>query len=195
MRRKYHVLKYKCETCGEEFVKPNYQEHKFCSRRCANIRRWLTEEGFWSRVDKSGGEDSCWEYQGRRDRDGYCLISWRSGLIGAHRLAYLLFYGEDPKELLVRHSCDNPPCCNPRHLLTGTIKDNSMDMVERGRSLRGELNHKAKLTEQEVIDMRRAVANGESASSVVRRSRIGRSSAFAAIRGATWKHLPGAIKK
>jgi hypothetical protein len=45
----------------------------------------------------------------------------------------LYLSGVDVKDLFVLHSCDNPPCCNPNHLRTGTAKDNSRDMVERGR--------------------------------------------------------------
>lgn len=56
-----------------------------------------------------------------------------------HRIAWTLGHNpnatrvEVPSGLLVRHTCDNPPCCNPAHLITGTQAQNTADMMERGR--------------------------------------------------------------
>lgn len=69
-----------------------------------------------------------------------------------HRVAYKLAKGEIPDGLVVRHSCDNPPCVNPDHLLVGTFADNSGDMVDRGRSTKG---RGIKLTDDDVREIRR----------------------------------------
>ena len=50
---------------------------------------------------------------------------------------YRLNKGKIPDGHIIRHTCDNPPCINPDHLISGTMKDNSMDMVKRGRSTKG----------------------------------------------------------
>lgn len=63
---------------------------------------------------------------GRFALDGYHMIA-------AHRASYLLFNGEIPAGLQVRHTCDNPPCVNPSHLVVGTVQDNADDAVARGR--------------------------------------------------------------
>ena len=79
----------------------------------------------------------CWEFQGARARFGYGLIS--EGPRGkvrqhvTHRLAYSLWVQPIPDGLLVCHKCDNPPCCNPAHLFTGTHADNNRDAEAKGR--------------------------------------------------------------
>jgi len=61
--------------------------------------------------------------------------------IRAHRAAYELWKLElIPEGMVVRHQCDNPPCVNPDHLILGTYADNTRDMIDRGRQPRGE-NH------------------------------------------------------
>lgn len=81
-------------------------------------------------ADISGGLDACWEWQGRRQPDGYGLF----GSAKAHRASFAAFNGEIPSRYEVRHTCDNPPCVNPRHLIVGTHGDNMRDMADRLRT-------------------------------------------------------------
>ena len=78
-------------------------------------------------------ETGCWEWAGARDHTNYGLVTRSSGESRAHRLAYTLFVGPITYGQLVCHKCDNPPCCNPNHLFLGTMIDNILDCVEKGR--------------------------------------------------------------
>lgn len=89
----------------------------------------ITAERLWSQVDRSGGPDACWLWQGHCDRGGYGRLAGAR----AHREAWVQTFGPIPDGLWVLHRCDNPPCCNPRHLFLGTPKDNTRDMMEKGR--------------------------------------------------------------
>lgn len=95
------------------------------------------KERFWSKVDIKS-EEECWTWKDGLQKNGYGYLSvgGRSGKnIPAHRIAKTLSIGEEiPDGLVVMHSCDNPPCCNPGHLECGTQTDNIKDMVNKGRS-------------------------------------------------------------
>lgn len=95
------------------------------SKKFTNI-----EEYFWSNVDKRG-PDECWPWKGREK--GYGQARFGGQAISAYRLAYILEKGEVPEGMVVCHSCDNPPCCNPAHLWVGTHSENTLDMVKKGR--------------------------------------------------------------
>lgn len=139
------------------------------------------EERFWSKVDRSGGPDACHPYTGGRGHWGHGRFSIGRRNHMAHRVAFKLIHGLDPVGQL-RHSCDNPPCCNGAHLLEGTHADNMADMAARGRasrhggSARGDRNGarrhpetrqrgaaqpNAKLTEEAVREMRRLFETDE----------------------------------
>lgn len=78
-------------------------------------------------------DQGCWEWQGYRHPKGYGDMSYRCRNWRVHRLAYHLFRGPIPKGLVICHTCDNRPCCNPDHLFPGTIDINNKDMAAKGR--------------------------------------------------------------
>lgn len=96
----------------------------------------------------------CWLWQRHTNAKGYGQLRWNGKKQRVHRSSYQAFIGPIPKGLIVRHTCDTPQCCNPKHLLIGTHADNSRDMVKRGRSVRGEKNPEAKLTWDDVRAIR-----------------------------------------
>lgn len=79
-------------------------------------------------------ESGCWEWTGAGEPYGHITtgVSDLPRQIKAHRAMFWIVNGYLPP--VVRHTCDNPPCCNPAHLEPGTHTDNMRDMAERGRS-------------------------------------------------------------
>lgn len=112
---------------------------------------------FWSKVAIG---DGCWEWQAYRMKNGYGTAYVGGRKRTAHRVAFSLWHGKDPGGKLVCHHCDNRGCVRPSHLYLGSHKDNSSDMVERGRSTKGESHPLARLTKSDVLAIRASKKSG-----------------------------------
>jgi hypothetical protein len=110
-----------------------------------------SEERFWAKVNKT---DTCWLWTASKDRDGYGQFRFNGTTVKAHRVVIQLEGSDIPSGMCVLHHCDNPGCVNPDHLYIGTPKQNTGDMIERGRSKyvgqKGEAHGCAKLCELDV---------------------------------------------
>ena len=122
------------------------------------FNRFLTT---MERFEESWEEDKngCWIWLHSTDRDGYGRPTVNGRPIRAPRLAWELYRGPIPDGLFVLHNCDVPRCVNPEHLRLGTPRDNANDAINRGRHHRqnGEKNSQAKLTEADVVAIRKSL--------------------------------------
>lgn len=160
-----------CKACNRFFPVTNLHKRKtFCSYVCigsavAQKSRISFADRFWKYVEKS---DGCWTWTGSRHRGGYGQINSsqnnstgeRHQPMPASRASWLVHFGEIGDGLEVCHRCDNPPCVRPDHLFLGTRQQNSEDKVRKGRQARGERSGVAKLTADQVIEIRRQFDSG-----------------------------------
>jgi hypothetical protein len=88
---------------------------------------------FWAKVEVRGKEE-CWPWTGHTNERGYGSMSHCGRLRKATHISYEIETGSPfPTGMVARHTCDNPTCVNPAHIVPGTLRDNAMDMVSRRR--------------------------------------------------------------
>lgn len=155
-----------CSRCSENERLPYNRSYcRECQREVQ--RKWWRKsyqpspcqvrslaDRFWDKVIKS---ESCWNWVGWC-REGYGRISIGNQVFrSAHRVSWELHNGPIPDGLFVLHKCDNTRCVRPDHLFLGTKGDNNRDRHSKGRSGShvGELNGRRKLSEADVIEIRR----------------------------------------
>lgn len=85
----------------------------------------------------------CYEWTGCLNSDGYPKIFWQGNANGkGHRIVFKLSHPEDNMDgIVIRHTCDNPKCINPDHLVPGSPKDNMADRDARERHGAAKLSH------------------------------------------------------
>jgi hypothetical protein len=142
-----------CRQCNLSISRSSYKlaqaKTHFCNRKCSTTYWRDIPARFWEQVEKRT-EAECWLWTGVLQQGQYGVFnsSFLSDYLpqrstrscSAHRMAYILQYGAIDERLLVCHVCDVRPCVNPAHLFLGTHRDNSRDMVRKGRSARAERN-------------------------------------------------------
>lgn len=159
------------------------------------------EARFWSKVDIVDDDDSCWLWRASvHPVEGYGQFSWRgpdapeglnSKSLTAHRVSFYLAHGYVGEHTC--HTCDVRACVRPSHLFAGTIQDNIADRHAKGRSRgadqRGEKNHHARLSEPQVLEIRRLAAEGVTHEAISAQYGVTRPTITYIVQGKTWRHL------
>lgn len=152
---------------------------------------------FWSKVDVRGPDD-CWPWMAATDSYGYGKFGYDGQMTVSHRVAFYLSNGYF-SPVFTCHSCDNPPCVNPKHLFEGTNQDNVDDSIAKGRKPRGEKHAAvtrygeqhgcAKLTAENVRNIRIAVQNGSTHRSQAEKYGVVRKAISLIISGKNWRRV------
>jgi hypothetical protein len=153
-------------------------------------------ERFWSHVEKRE-QDECWPWL-RSTKRGYGRFKLTPlAAANANRVAWALDNGRDPGDMVVRHKCDNPICCNPAHLELGTHADNMADKTARGRWRGGDQagvkNPRALLTEDHVAEIVKRFRLGQTNTEIARHVPIGHSMVSKIRVGLMWKEQAAAL--
>lgn len=134
--------------------------------------------------------DRCIEWPLMRNRQGYGEVTIYGKKTSAHREACRRAHGPPPSpKHHACHSCDNPPCYNYHHLRWDTAKGNVGDRSARGRGLKGETHHKAKLTEEQVRVIKRRLAAGETSQALADEYGVTNGSIWFIAKGINWSHV------
>jgi len=151
------------------------------------------ERRFWVKVDKRG-LDECWPWTAAISGNGYGSFKLGGKPQTSSRVAWLASYGRPAGDNMVLHKCDNRPCCNPAHLYLGDVKQNSRDMVERGRTrntvMFGEANPRSKLTNAKIVAIRELFATGLNNKQIAADFGVTHQMISKIRRGHFWKHVP-----
>jgi len=161
-----------------EYAKAYYWRKKNGEKANNAGRPANTPDVLWSKVDKRS-ENECWEWKGYKNADGYGKTWINDRGYFAHRVIFDLAFPNiitlnAPKSTnkfgFVLHTCDNPICCNPKHLWVGTHKDNMEDKKRKGRcpDYSGDKGPRAKLTMAQARQARELRKNGAKVSDLAK---------------------------
>jgi hypothetical protein len=136
-----------------------------------------------------GNCEDCWEWKSTKLPAGYGNF-WANGkLKRAHRVSYEIYKGEFPGYMHVLHTCDNPSCVNPDHLVLGTALDNSKDKFRKKRENHpiGESAHNARLTQHRANRIREFYSIGESMLTLSESFKVGIATIWRIVHNKTYK--------
>lgn len=191
-----------CEGCGAIFTSKPYEKRprkrtRFCSRSCILKKCWRNRQRkpILDRfVDKILIGNDCWLWLGGKDKDGYPRTRdnkkpYRQ--VRASRMAYELFIGPFPPGTEACHKCDNPPCVRPSHIFPGTHSDNMRDAIQKGRKvgMRGEAHPLAKLTNDEVLEIKILIRSKVRSYSIAKRFGVSAQTISNIKKERQWAHI------
>lgn len=128
----------------------------------------------------------CWLWLGSVDRRGYGYFKVKPKTAKAHRFSYEFHNSEIPLGMFVCHRCDVPGCVNPDHLFLGTALDNAQDRNTKGRQMKGVKSHSAKISDNNVIDIR---ADSRHVSEIAIQYGVSETQIYRIKNQSRWKHI------
>ena len=162
-------------------------------------KKYLRLQFLIDSVGAHGDSDEClvWPYSSFKlttNFTWYGQVMFEGRKQGCHQVAYKMFKGPVPPSKRVLHTCDNPPCYNPRHLFAGTQADNMQDMCTKGRHVKatiphGELNVLAVLTQKQADKIRskyKAGVRGKGALALAKQFGVSKQTVQRIVRGQTY---------
>lgn len=187
-----------CRHCGVTFFDKSSRRRRYCSQACLGLSRRLTRDQALltaaARLDAKiarAGPDDCWIWQGSKVK-GYGRICFNRRDMYAHRLAWEIANDDALGERLACHTCDTPLCCNPNHIYAGTPRSNVDDMISRGRQRgaiqKGTRNPRARLSEADVLAIKRA-PKSVSAAKLAAQYAVKLNHIYKIRSGMAWSHL------
>jgi endogenous inhibitor of DNA gyrase (YacG/DUF329 family) len=206
---KTKTYSFECLVCKNPCVAKrsiNAPEPKFCSKKCyqAESPKWLKHKEFRLKSDQEKADhlnlyyeknvikkDGCWDWrtkvrQGEYPRMNHARSEPR---ISINRYAWTVNFGEIPEGLYVCHKCDNKRCSNPEHLFLGTHSDNTKDLIDKGRQVRGSTHGMSKLNENKVREIRRFLSLGVTMARLGKDYGVDLTTIDKIKRRITWKHI------
>lgn len=196
----------RCEICDKQITKIP----KYCSRKCKgkDAKTWggVATQFMWKNATDEEKEehlrkryeanvikkDGCWDWNKAAKHERYMRMHYSRNepKLSIHVYSWRLHNGSIPEGMCVLHKCDNKRCSNPEHLYLGTNKDNIVDMINKKRHPHGETHGCAKLTEQQVKEIKRLLLLDElSHYAIARKFNVAHSTIFNIKNSRTWKHV------
>lgn len=148
------------------------------------------KKNFFSKVEKT---DNCWLWKAATNDYGYGIVGFNNKVYRAHHISYMITNNLTfDTKLFLLHSCDTPECVNPAHLKAGTHKENSEDMMRKGRG-KGQFNKglipaSRKIDEQIALSIKQDLQKMKPCD-VIRKYKTTKSIVFNIKRGSSWAWL------
>lgn len=180
----------KVDGCnGLVMCKEFCQKHYYRFRKNGDPNKVLSEPN--KKIAFEIDENGCFNCTSHSTNSGgYPEIQRKGKHIVLSRFIYMEMFGKIPDGHVIRHKCDNRRCINPEHLISGTPRENSRDMVERDRSMYGSRSKSAKLTEEQVLEIKRLLRDTTlTKREIAKGYSVARTTVTAINRGETWKHV------